>query len=941
MVHEFWIANVNRPILGADFFAKNKIIIDLSKKQLIGPSGIVFQAAATRSSSINGLKLPSALQYESLLAEFPSLLQQSFKGEVKHKIQHHIETSGPPIHARPRRLDGEKLRIAREEFQKMEDLGIVQRSDSPWASPLHVVPKADGSWRPCGDYRRLNVATKDDRYPLPHIHDCNARLAGMRVFSVVDLVRGFHQIPMAPKDVPKTAIITPFGLFEFLRMPFGLKNAAQAFQRLMDGILRGIDFAFVYLDDILIASQDEATHLQDLRKLFKLLDSHGISINKRKCVFGQPQVKYLGHLVGADGISPLPSRVTDLQEFPAPTSKLGLQRFLGMLNYYRRFVPGLAKILVPLNAATAGKPKDFLWTEACQESFVQAKNALANATLLHHPSPFSETSLTVDASDKAVGAELSQRSRGGPWLPLAFFSKKMSSAECKYSAFDRELLAIYLALKHFRHFLEGRSFCIYTDHKPLTFALASATERSPRQTRQLSFIAEFSSDIHHIKGLSNVVADTLSRPSSPVVSAVGIPSVDFQALAVAQVPSEVQDSSLQLSKVSYNGVQLLCDTSTGKFRPLVPENFRRRIFEAIHSLSHPGPKPTLRLVTDRFVWPGVRADVRRWCKECASCQASKIGRHIKAPVTVFAPASRRFGSLHLDLVGPLPPSEDFRYLLTIVDRFTRWPEAFPLKDVSAISCGKALLRGWISRFGVPDELTTDRGAQFSGQLWTDLMKSLGIKHSSTTAYHPQSNGLVERMHRQLKTALKAREADHGWMDDLPLVLLGLRSAWKESADTAPSDLVYGTPLRLPGQFVPGSELLADPQDSFVKMINHRMQVCRPVPSRHHCRPSVHLPDSLLEAREVWIRNDAVRKPLQRPFDGPFEVITAGKKYFTVKKNGAPYTVSVDRLKAVTSPAVEVFPPGTSDEDFPPLPPPKFKTTSSGRISRPPQRFVPV
>ena len=262
-----------------------------------------------------------------------------YKGEVKHNIEHYIPTSGPPLHARPRRLDGEKLKVAREEFLKMESLGIVRRSDSPWASPLHVVPKADGSWRPCGDYRRLNAITEDDRYPLPHLQDFNARLAGMQIFSTIDLVKRFHQIPLSAADVPKTAILTPFGLFKFLRMPFGLKNAAQAFQRLMDGMLRHISFAFVYLDDILIASPDPGTHKKNLRELFQLLHLNGININRKKCTFGKSEVKYLGHLVNAKGIHPLPDHVCDLKNFPPPSSKLGVQRFLGMINYYRRFVP--------------------------------------------------------------------------------------------------------------------------------------------------------------------------------------------------------------------------------------------------------------------------------------------------------------------------------------------------------------------------------------------------------------------------------------------------------------------------------------------------------------------------------------------------------------------------------------------------------------------------
>ena len=278
--HSFWLADVRQPILGAPFFRDNGFLIDVNNRRLVSQRvpGLSFKAVPSRSRGVQGLRLPTSAPFEKILEEYPSLLTPTYKGEVKHNIQHYIPTSGPPLHARPRCLDGEKLRVAREEFLKMESLGIVRRSDSPWASPLHVVPKADGSWRPCGDYRRLNAVTEDDRYPLPHLQDFNARLAGMQVFSVIDLVKGFHQIPMSPPDIPKTAIITPFGLFEFLRMPFGLKNAAQAFQRLMDGMLRHITFAFVYLDDILVASEDSETHRKNLRELFALLEVNGINI---------------------------------------------------------------------------------------------------------------------------------------------------------------------------------------------------------------------------------------------------------------------------------------------------------------------------------------------------------------------------------------------------------------------------------------------------------------------------------------------------------------------------------------------------------------------------------------------------------------------------------------------------------------------------------------
>jgi hypothetical protein len=303
-----------------------------------------------------------------------------------------------------------------------------------------MVPKPDGSFRPCGDYRRLNTVMEDDRYPHPSILDFSSNLAGCTVFSKVDLVKGYHQIPMAEADIPKTAICTPFGLFEYLFMPFGRKNAAQTFQRLMDRLFQHLTFVFVYLDDILIASKTEAEHMVHLKQVLAILQENGLQINPSKCIFAASSLSFLGHHVDASGIAPLQRHIWALMDFPPPSDIKQLQRYLGLINFYRRFLPGIAGTLKPLTDLLRGNPKTLVWSGSAQSVFTAGKAALAACTKLVHPTPGAIVSLAVDASDTHVGGVLQQLNQGS-WLPLAFFSRKLSSPELKYSTFDRELLA--------------------------------------------------------------------------------------------------------------------------------------------------------------------------------------------------------------------------------------------------------------------------------------------------------------------------------------------------------------------------------------------------------------------------------------------------------------------------------------------------------------------
>ena len=501
---KFIVADVTTPILGADFFKEHNLLIDVGNQCFVDNETKFRVNLARHNLSIPKIHVIS-LANENLL----NVLSQNsavFDASIPHPqptASFKIVTTGVPKPSRAYRLSPEKTKAAKEEIEKEIKLGRMKRSSSEYASPFFPVPKPDGSWRFVADYTRLNELTVKDNYIPPKIDDLLSRIPANCVFSKLDLEKAFFQIPIDPEDQPKTAVITPFGLYEYTVMSMGLKNASQTMQRYVDSVLCDFTNVIAYCDDILLFTQRDQ-HCDELDRLLQTIHKSGLIVNRKKSLFQIDEIKFLGHHLTQNGYLPSEEKVVGLKNFKPPTTPKQVRRFLGVINFYRKFIPHASELQKPLTALTH-KGAAFVWTSQCQEAFDKLIDMAINAAQLIYPDSNDEYVLTTDASSIAAGAVLS--SQNGP---IGFFSQQFRNAELNYSVYDKELLAVYKAVKHFEWLLFGRKFILKVDHKPLLHIFGTPA-KSERRRRQIEYLSTFDISIEYLPGKENVVADALSR----------------------------------------------------------------------------------------------------------------------------------------------------------------------------------------------------------------------------------------------------------------------------------------------------------------------------------------------------------------------------------------------------------------------------------------------
>jgi hypothetical protein len=758
-------------ILGMDFLvrSKSRISFDKSEIEMFDKKLVLSHTTEELTTTIaDDADSPDTLLFESA---FPCFATSITVNDIKTKINNELETIWSDIVGSDdhmgkldpnlgqfninlinaskvvRRKAYPLPRIyeqqVRTEIDKLLKLGVIQHSNSNFASPAFVVPKKSGQIRLVVDYRELNTNTQVPRHPIPDPREAFYALHGTKYFSTIDLNSGYYQVSVYPEARKYLAFVVPFGQFEFLRMPFGPSGAPSVFQGIMNRLFADHrSYTFPYLDDLLVFSSTLDEHLRHLREVFHILRSANLTINRSKSNFLTNSVEYLGYEISPAGIKPAKRHLDILKKISMPTNRKEVQRLLGMLNFFRQNVPNFSARLSEVITLTR-KDTNFKWTSQLTESVHSVIDDLIQRGETHHPNFQQPFELYTDASDNAIGAALFQHN-----VPIQFFSKRLSQAQRSYTVSEKECLAIVEFLTRNRKFLLGTKLTIFTDHSNLKFLSTSALQRIQRWKL---LIDVFSPTIRYVPGTHNNMADYLSR--------------DLNLSTIT-----VLDKQQQQSFINW---------------------YHER-------LCHPGITRqyyTMKAVT---TWPNLYQQLVSFINNCTTCQQMKNVKKSYGKLTGSLLNEIPFHTLAIDLYGPVsfPANEteneeveEHRYILSMIDHCTRLVELAPLKTITAEEVIERLKDYWLCRYPRPHQILSDNGTQFTSKEFADLLTQYDVLHITTTTYNPTGNSVVERIHGTLGNALRTLNV-HNWSDYLPDIVYSFRTSYQRSLGCSPAELVF-------------------------------------------------------------------------------------------------------------------------------------------------------
>jgi hypothetical protein len=667
------------------------------------------------------------------------------------------------------------------------------------------VKKKDGTMRLCVDYRALNKMTIKNKYPLPRIDELMDRLLGATHFTKIDLRSGYHQVRIAPEDIPKTAFSTRYGHYEFLVLPFGLTNAPATFMNLMQNVFLSYldDFVIVFLDDILIYSKSEEEHLKHLRLVLQSLRDNRLYAKESKCDFFKQQIGFLGHIISKDGIMMEPGKVKAVMEWPTLKTVFDVRSFLGLAGYYRRFVKDFSKIAAPLTDLLH-KNTEFKWTEKQEAAFTQLKKTVCEAPVLIVPDPNKPYMVVTDASGFAIGAALCQ-DHGNGLQPCAYISRKMNNHEVNYPVHEQELLAIIHALREWRHYLHGNQFTVVTDHRSLQY-LQTQPNLSARQVRWSEFLQQFDFIVTYRSGKENHVADALSRRPDHHLNSISESTIQVTDTLIQDIKTAYQEDhetkhlleKRRNSKYKYTNDMIY--TQDGKL--YVPNNaaIRTRILTEAHDIpvsGHMGEWKTIARISPHFYWPNMRKTVSDYIKTCEICQRDKASTQLPPGLlqSLEIP-NQRWHTVTMDFITKLPVTKNgYDTIMVVVDKFTKMVHYVPTKEkgLTPDVLAKLFFDSIVKYHGVPKAIVSDRDRRFVSGFWQSLFSTLGTRLKISTAHHPQTDGQTERANRTLEDMLRHyvdRNQDD-WDQHLTAAEISNNNSVQASTGFTPYYLTYG------------------------------------------------------------------------------------------------------------------------------------------------------